>query len=188
MENFKMTRNASGYYDETAYKSIMGVAKPGEIWECSNGNGTSEYLIIKNHERTCSALKLTESGNDKSLCVLGGYVDVRMLQYIYNHTLSRRTDTLPEEEFAEVCNEIAFALDIKTSGEPVKIEQTVSEAIEPEISYADMLSEMLMMFGAQAFAVYCRCALFESRFRGDSKRAEIFRTGLEKAKEMGWNG
>lgn len=152
MENFKMTRNASGYYDETAYKGIMGMAKPGEIWECTNANGTSEYLIIKNHERISTALKLLEFNLDHTIAVFGKSVDPRAVQYIYNDTLSRRTNVLPEEDFIEICNEIAEALDIKTSGEPVKIEQPVSETIEPKIDYAEMLPEIQLTFGAEAYA------------------------------------
>lgn len=178
MENFKMTRNASGYYDETAYKGIMGMAKPGEIWECSNGNGVSEYLIIKNHEKTCSALKLTESGNDKSLCVMGEYVDVRMLQYIYNHTLSRRISIVPEEDFAEICNEIAEALDLPSMTVCELTKRPEPKKEEPEIYGSVFFREIVDLFGVEAFEQYCRCAVHVSRCREDAEKAQMYLSAL----------
>lgn len=178
MENTKMTRNASGYYDETAYKGIMGMAKPGEIWECTNANGTSEYLIIKNHERICSALKLIEFDLDHTISVFGKQVDPRAVQYVYNDTLSRRTNVLPEEAFGEICYEIAQALDMppKTVYKYTELPEPKSK---PEIDKADMIREMTELFGREAVEQYCRCAIYACRYKGDTYNAEMYYTALK---------
>lgn len=174
-----MKRNASGYYDETAYKGLMGMAKPGEIWECVGNSGTvSEYLIIKNHERTCSALKLTDSGNDKSFSVMGRYSDARMLQYIYNSTLSRRIDVVPEEDFGEICYEIAQALDMPPKTVYKYTERTEAKKSETDFCEALIFREMTELFGDEAFEQYCRCAVYVCRCKGDAENAEIYLSAL----------
>ena len=178
MENFKMTRNASGYYDETAYKGIMGMAKPGEIWECTNANGTSEYLIIKNHERISTALKLLEFNLDHTIAVFGKSVDPRAVQYIYNDTLSRRTNELPEEDFTEICNEIAEALDLPSMTVCELTKRPEAKKEEPEIYESVFFREIVDLFGVEAFEQYCRCAVHVSRCREDAEKAQMYLSAL----------
>lgn len=44
MADYGLYRNGEGYSDPTAAEAIMGMAKPGEIWEYKG----REVLIVKN--------------------------------------------------------------------------------------------------------------------------------------------
>lgn len=105
---FKMNRNASGYYDETAYKGMMGMAKPGEVWE----NGSKKVLIIKNHGNHSTSL-LDEKKGDNCIAIMSDkvyYTDPSMLQYTFNDFIARRVSVLSSEGFREVVEDIELAL------------------------------------------------------------------------------
>lgn len=107
---FNMKRNASGYYDETAYKGIMSMAKAGEIYE----TGTKSVLIIKNHGKHCSALTLLERKNGDNCIEIRAdkiyYTDPSMLQYVYTDYLGQSVAVLPSDSFTAVVEEIELAL------------------------------------------------------------------------------
>lgn len=175
-----MKRNASGYYDETAYKGMMGIAKPGEVWECVGNSGyASDYLIVKNHEKVCTALKLTNNDNEHSIEMFGMYADPRMVQYIFNDTLSQRKGELADTEFQDVLYSIAFAVGV---GEPIeRNEEEPPEAAQTESPFSDgdMLCEMLELFGRDAVIKFCVCSIYACRCRGDCIKAEFFYTALK---------
>ena len=176
-EHVNMKRNASGYYDETAYKGVMGMAKPGEIWECTNANGTSEYLIIKNHERISTALKLLDFTLDHTIEVGEKSVDPRAVQYIYNDTLSRRTNIVPEEDFNKICCEIAEALDLPsmTVCECAERPEPKSEAAATNSpDDAKMIDEMVKIFGACVVCDFLRCSIYKYRYKGESGKAQWY--------------
>lgn len=112
-----MNRNASGYYDETAYKGIQGMAKPGEIYD----TGTKHVLIIKNHGKHCSALTLLEEQKGDNCIEIRAdrtyYTDPSMLQYVYADYLGRRTALLSGDDFKTVVEEIELALGLDVGRE-----------------------------------------------------------------------
>lgn len=107
---FKMNRNASGYYDETAYKAIQGMAKTGEIYEC----GHKVVLIIKNHGNHCTALTLLEQDSDNCTIIDSlnhkFYTDPSRVQYVYTNMLGQCVDVIEAESFKIVLEEIEYAL------------------------------------------------------------------------------
>lgn len=178
-EYVSMKRNASGYYDETAYKGVMGMAKPGEVWECvGNAGYASEYLIIKNHEKTCTALKITDCCTQGSIAVLDGYTDPRMVQYIYNNTLSQRKGAISEENLGDICYEIAQALDLPSMTVYKYTERPEPKKSETDFCEALIFREMKELFGDEAFEQYCRCAVYVCRCKGDAENAEIYLAAL----------
>lgn len=113
---FKMTRNGSGYYDETATKAFNGMAKSGEIWTAGNNGREREVIIIKNHGRMCNVLSLLDErkGNNCIEVVSRSlkYTDPRMIQYMFNDSLGQFVKALSDEEFDKVLDEVEDALEV----------------------------------------------------------------------------
>ena len=109
MANYGMKRNCSGYYDPTAYAAMIGMAKPGEIWEANNGQKL--VVILNNHGRFCNCLTLTDNVDDKHCVeVRGMYTNPAMVQYLFSQHLSCWKATLKQDEFADIMDGVAYAL------------------------------------------------------------------------------
>lgn len=119
MTEFKMSRNGSGVYDETAYKALNEMAKDGEIWTYSNGGAGSterEALVIKNHGTLCTVLVLMDE-NKSNHCIeirsnTVKYTDPRMMQYMFNDRFGKFVKRLPDDDFNAVLDEIEDALEV----------------------------------------------------------------------------
>ena len=110
MADFGLNRNGSGYYDETAYKAFMGMAKAGEIWTTMDGR--EEVLILRNQGTFCNCLTLTDRLRDKQcieICGMG-YTNPGMIKYLFNDRLGRIKARLPEAEFAAVNGAVEDAM------------------------------------------------------------------------------
>lgn len=114
--DFKMNRNGSGVYDETAYKALMGAPKSGEVWTCMNGSKEKEVLIIKNHGTICNVLTLLDECKSSHCIEITSrsikYTDPRMIQYFFNDNIGRFVKALSDEEFDKVLDEIEDALEL----------------------------------------------------------------------------
>lgn len=112
MADFGLNRNGSGYYDETAYKAIMGMAKAGDIW--TTNDGREEVLILKNQGTFCNCLSMTDKRNDPqcieivSACTM--YTNPGMVKYLFNSRLGTFVQRLPEDEFAKVIGAVEDVL------------------------------------------------------------------------------
>ena len=112
MADFGLNRNGSGYYDETAYKAFMGMAKAGDIW--TTFDGRKEVLILKNQGTLCNCLTLTDKSMDKRCIeiVSAGmmYTNPSMVEYLFNSRLGRFVQRLPDDEFEKVRAAVEVAL------------------------------------------------------------------------------
>lgn len=111
MADFGLNRNGSGYYDETAFKAFMGIAKPGDIWTVSDGKNV---LILKNQGTFCNALTLLDTYKHSRMMEVNSagtyYTDPAMLMYLFNEKLGRFVQRLPEDEFAKVREAVEDAM------------------------------------------------------------------------------
>lgn len=116
MKHDDLKRNASGYYDETAFKAIRNIAetpKPGEIWTDRTGRKT--YLILQSRETVCSTLLLGKEDKDARLMVMAMvpmYTDPIMIGYTFTDMLGTYVKTLNDDSMAEVKQAVADALGI----------------------------------------------------------------------------
>ena len=104
MAEFGLNRNGSGYYDETAFKAFMDIAKPGDIWTTQYGQST--VLILRNQGTFCNCLTLLNQYKHSRMMEVNGnmtyYTDPAMIHYLFNEKLGRFVQQLPEAEFAAV--------------------------------------------------------------------------------------
>lgn len=103
----EMKRNASGYYDETPYKSVLCNPEAGDVLE----SGMNKvYLILKNHGKFSTALALFPSLNqtsnttyeiavDESGCNHKYYTNPAMIQYVFNDIFMNRAGALEQDDF-----------------------------------------------------------------------------------------
>ena len=107
MAEFGLNRNGSGYYDETAYKAFMGMAKAGDIWTTMDGR--EEVLILRNQGTLCNCLSLTDKSRDKQCIEISGagYTNPSMIKYLFNDRLGRFVRQLPDAEFESVMEAVA---------------------------------------------------------------------------------
>lgn len=110
MADFGLTRNGSGYYDETAYKAFMGMAKPGDIWTANGGR--EEVLILHNQGTFFKCLSLTDKAGDARCIEVdgAGYTNPGMVKYLFNQRLGRFVRKIPEGEFAQIRDAVEDAL------------------------------------------------------------------------------
>lgn len=112
MADFGLNRNGSGYYDETAYKAFMGIAKSGDIWTTYNGQST--VLILRNQGTLCNVLTLLDTHKHSRMMEINGmvtyYTDPAMVHYLFNEKLGRFVQRLPEDEFAKAREAVEDAM------------------------------------------------------------------------------
>lgn len=113
MTDYGMARNGSGYKDETAYKAIMGAAKPGDIWT----EGDKLVLILRNQGAFCNVLMLREENvHSRMIEIISGkvfYTDPAMIKFTFCERLGQYVQRLPRDEFARVLDEVANALNFE---------------------------------------------------------------------------
>jgi hypothetical protein len=111
MADYGMCYNGSGYKDETAYKAIMGAAKPGDVWT----EGEKLVLILKNQGAFCNVLMLREEQvHSRMIEIISGkrfFTDPAMVKFTFCERLGQFVQKLPRDEFARVIEEVTTALD-----------------------------------------------------------------------------
>lgn len=114
MADYGLKRNGSGYYDETAYKAFMGMAKAGDIWSANDGR--EDVLILKNQGTFCNCLTLTLKSEDKQCIEIKGpyphprHTNPGMVKYLFHSRLGRFIGRLPEIEFDAVREAVEDAM------------------------------------------------------------------------------
>lgn len=112
MADYGLTRNGSGYKDETAYRAFMSMVKAGEVWTANDGR--EEVLILRNQGTFCNCLTLTDSAKDDQCIEIMSagvmYTNPGMVKYLFNSRLGAFVQRLPEDEFAKVRETVEAAM------------------------------------------------------------------------------
>lgn len=116
MAEYGLFRNCEGYADPTAYEAILGMAKPGEIWQYKD----KEVLIVRNQGSYSNVLQLGRY-KEGSVEIAGRYALPGMLSYVFNTLLIECVEKLTEEETNEVLKEVAAAMGMQFEVEPVTV-------------------------------------------------------------------
>ena len=141
MAAFGLNRNGSGYYDETAYKAFMGMAKAGDIW--TTFDGREEVLILRNQGTLCNCLSLTDKSNDpQCIEILSAgtmYTNPSMVKYLFNQRLGTFVQRLPEDEFAKVLETVEDVLGFRKPETKIDKRQIAHELLDMIL---DMVGEL----------------------------------------------
>lgn len=116
MPKFGLKYNGSGYRDETAYRAMVGLAKPGEIWTARNEQ--EEVLILNNHGGWCNCLTMTDKAVDKRCLEVVGeqyvmYTNPGMVKYLFSDLLNWRVDRISPQGLEDIRGEVAEALGLR---------------------------------------------------------------------------
>lgn len=107
-----MGKNGSGYKDETAYKALMGMAKPGDVWTA--GDGHKKVLILKNQGAFVNCLTLVDTQKHSRMMEINSagtfYSDPAMIEYLFCERLGTFVQRLPADEFDKVFEAVEEAL------------------------------------------------------------------------------
>lgn len=141
MKDADIKRNASGYYDPTAYEAIKSIMKgenkmnKGEIWEAKQSNGTfKNVIVIADHGKFCTVLNLCENYNPEQIEVVCQgimYTDPRKLQYTFNDMFTNFIRTMKDEEFDYIMEKIADGLGLDKPQPTETVEEKSKEAFIP---------------------------------------------------------
>lgn len=189
MAEFKISRNASGYYDETAYKGIMQSAHPGEIWKQRNLSGVAkDFLIISNHGYFCSALQLIEDPTEDSVQIVSTagitmHTDPRMICYIYNDKMTKYISRTTDACFEDILQEIAVGLGIKEHPEEkitTLADPMMNEPIEADVvtESPKQIQEMIALFGIEAVKDFFKISIYKNRCQQNSVQADMYMNQL----------
>ncbi len=139
MADFGLNRNGSGYYDETAYKAFMGMAKAGDIW--TTFDGREEVLILKNQGTLCNCLSLTDKAGDARCIEIsrydfnvydGGtaYTNPSMVKYLFHSRLGKFVQRIPDAEFERVMEAVEDALGFRKQAVAVDKRKEVHDLLD----------------------------------------------------------
>ena len=147
MADFSMKRNGSGYYDETPYKALMGMAKPGEIWLTSQGK---EYLVLKNHGQMSTVLALMDTSRDSdNVPVISRqmkYTNPAMVQYMFNANFGEYVKSIPDSDLQHILDAVAKKLGFtneRSQDKPKSPEEEVTAAVYKQM-YDELLAKVLL--------------------------------------------
>lgn len=157
MKSNDIRRNASGYYDETAFKAIQAITKApkaGEIWMDSAGSKT--YLVLQSDKNVCSTLLLGTENKENSIVVMAKvpmYTNPIMIGYTFSSMLTQYVKTVPEDSMETVKKAVARALgihaepeceDIQKSFDAVcKINKDLKARLDSAFFYKDLYTNLM---------------------------------------------
>ena len=118
--NTDIRKNGSGYYDETAYKAIRGLHRPGEIWVRNTDN--RQVLVLAQHRSFCTVLQLSDHPDqygDKIPLNGSGtqYAHPGKIMYMYNDLFGQYVRKMDSRDFKGVQQAVAQALAIPLDGQ-----------------------------------------------------------------------
>lgn len=134
MKDAELKRNASGYYDETAYKAITAPPKAGEVWVSQDGRKT--WLILQNHGTVCSTLLMGTEERENSIKVMARvpmYTDPTMVGYTFTDYVSTFVKTIPGTNMDEVRLAVGKALGITDINPPYPMVNGHINALEDKV-------------------------------------------------------
>lgn len=111
MKDYGIRKNASNYYDETAYKALSRAPRPGEVW--THNSHTDNVLILASNEKVSACLRLDDKPREGKIMVRARvpmYTDPIKVCYYYHDLLGAYVRTLPDKDFADVRKTVARTL------------------------------------------------------------------------------
>lgn len=157
MKSNDIRRNASGYYDETAFKAIQAITKApkaGEIWMDSTGSKT--YLVLQSRKSVCSTLLLGTENKENSIMVMARvpmYTDPIMIGYTFSSMLTQYVKTVTEDSMENVKKAVARALGIHAEPEcddiqkrfdaVCKINKDLKARLDSAFFYKDLYTNLM---------------------------------------------
>lgn len=152
MSKTDIRKNASGYYDPTAYlamsnyireekeqKKKMAMAKPnkGEIWEIQQTNGAYKTVIVlAAYDDVSVILQVSEKGSSNSIevnCQGIRYTDPRKIHYSFNDQFINFARELNQKEYDDIMDAVADALGLD-SGTSYDDSENVPEVITGDLT------------------------------------------------------
>lgn len=140
--NQPMNRNGSGYVDVTAYQAMKNVLKgnrrmkKGEIWEVECGKRTDYALVIAEHGKYRSILKLNDCEYDNCVeinCFGIKYVDCGMISYAFEDKFIDFVRTLKDSELDVVMKKVDEGLGIESTVVEKEVVKEVPVEVVKEI-------------------------------------------------------
>lgn len=157
MKSNDIRRNASGYYDETAFKAIQAITKAPkacEIWMDSTGSKT--YLVLQSRKSVCSTLLLGTENKENSIMVMARvpmYTDPIMIGYTFSSMLTQYVKTVTEDSMENVKKAVARALGIHAEPEcddiqkrfdaVCKINKDLKARLDSAFFYKDLYTNLM---------------------------------------------
>lgn len=118
-------RNASGYYDETAYKAIREVmsmeSKVGEIWTMALNQKDQErqFLVLADHGNFVTGLPLYDIEREEHdisvLSKIRMYTNSAMISYSFADRLIEFVKRISDDELNSILRNIAESLGINST-------------------------------------------------------------------------
>lgn len=152
----ELSQNASGYFDETAYKAFREIMKgkkmdiySGDIFRAKMQNGTNEkeYVVLAVHGKFCTVLMLSENESMPYMVNCQGikYTDPGMLGYVFTDRFTDYIRSMSKPEFDTLLKAVVDSLgytedDVPKLPEPVI--SAVPESVKPEIIDTDAVIEL----------------------------------------------
>ena len=125
----ELRRNGSGYYDPTAYKALKNIereeqemeVRKGEIWEVEMGNNLRTVLVLAEHGSYSTVLIFSDEQRERRTVQLNAqgmkYTEPGMITYKFNDGFNKFIRLTTDEEFADIMNQVAGALEIEKKEE-----------------------------------------------------------------------
>lgn len=117
MKDYGIRRNASGYYDDTAYRGMTSGPQPGEIW--ADRRGGEHRLILANNGALCICMKLYENWMPGEIAVTSRaqmYINPSKVSYMHTEELTQYIKAAREEEYKFVRQAVARAMGFAKAG------------------------------------------------------------------------
>lgn len=125
MVDRELSRNASGYYDETAYKAIREVmsmeSKVGEIWTMAlnTKDQVRQFLVLADHGNFVTGLPLYDIEREEhDISVLSRirmYSNSAMISYSFADRLIEFVKRISDDELNSILRNIAESLGINST-------------------------------------------------------------------------
>lgn len=123
MGDRELTRNASGYYDETAYKAIREVmsmeSKVGEIWTLNTKDQERQFLVLADHGNFVTGLPLYDIEREEhDISVLSRirmYTNSAMISYSFADRLIEFVKRISDDELNSILRIVAESLGINST-------------------------------------------------------------------------
>lgn len=158
----RLDRNASGYYDPTAFRALkrlekeernkMSMVKPYEIWRAKFPTGNLvPVLVLWSDEKCTTITRLMEQLPEKhgpAVSITGGALDLSKISYLYVSEFKNRIRVLDPDE--EKCVK-------KVLAENLGLVPTESEKLADRLEELEVLKENLRLLKEERDALRNGC-------------------------------
>lgn len=121
----ELRRNGSGYYDPTAYKALKNIereeqemeVRKGEVWQVEIGNSVRTVVVLAVHGSYSTVLTFSDEQRERRTVQLNAqgmkYTEPGMVSYKFHDAFDKFIRLTTDEEFADIMNQVAGALEIE---------------------------------------------------------------------------